>query len=388
MSASALSVAHGLGLAFKEAGRAGLDRVVPGGAAVPLRSDGITPAWLASALGVRAGAIRAVRVVDEHSGTAARARIAVEADDDAGVPDHLFVKFTPHNFAQHVMMNLFGLGTREVLLYEAMGDAPPVRIPRCYAAKVDATRGRNIMVLEDLSSTATFRTVLDSLSPSEAEAVVDAMADLHVAFWETDRFKHDLKPMTGRAPAANALGDVIRKRLMGSMKGHTADLVPAAMKQQSRIFFERSTDIDAFWASQPQTLLHGDPHLGNLFFEGDKPGFLDWQVAMAGVGVRDVAYFATASVAPDLLRKIERGLVERYASRLDAASVPADLDRLWANYRAGVTEFYMSAVCSAEAGERAQALDITRAGVERAVAGVEANDSFEVLAALVEGKRV
>ena len=98
------------------------------------------------------------------------------------------------------------------------------------------------------------------------------------------------------------------------MKGLGAELVPPDMQQQCRILFENSAGVDAMWASQPQTVLHGDPHLGNLFFEGDEPGFLDWQVSMAGAGIRDVAYFATASVDSELLRTIERGLVERYAA--------------------------------------------------------------------------
>jgi aminoglycoside phosphotransferase (APT) family kinase protein len=160
------------------------------------------------------------------------------------------------------------------------------------------------------------------------------------------------------------------------------------MQQEGRVFFERSADLDAYWASEPQTVLHGDPHFGNLWFEGDKPGFLDWQVAIAGAGVRDVAYFTTLSVDTDLRREIEHGLVERYAARLDAAGVEADVDHLWTVFRAGATEAYLSAVASAEAGDRAQDPEICRLGVERSVAAISDHDSFGVLAALVDGKRV
>ncbi len=360
--------------------------MIPGGS-IPLRIDGVTPSWLAAALAVPAGSIRSVRVVDEHSGTAARARIEVDADLDVGLPERLFVKFMPHDFAQHTMMNLFQLGRREVHLYQTMGDAPPIRVPRCYAAEVDGVRGRNIMIFEDLTGTATFRTVCDSLGADEAQAVVDAMTDLHIAYWEDTSVLAGFRPISARSPGVSALGDLIRRRFLGNMKGPTADLVPADMKRKCRILFERSADIDAFWASQPQTLLHGDPHLGNLFFEGASPGFLDWQVAMSGAGMRDVAYFATVSVEPTLLRRIERDLVERYAARLEAVGIVVDADHLWDLYRAGVTEMFMSAVCAAEAGDRAQPADVARSGVERSVAGVEAHDSFDVLAALIDGKR-
>lgn len=82
-------------------------------------------------MGLRSGAIRSVRVIDENSGTAARGRIEVEADTGVDVPDHLFLKFTPHNYLQHVMMLVFELGTREVFLYRTLGDELPVRSPRC-----------------------------------------------------------------------------------------------------------------------------------------------------------------------------------------------------------------------------------------------------------------
>ena len=194
--------------------------------------------------------------------------------------------------------------------------------------------------------------------------------------------------MTVRSATSDLLGDLVRRRFIGNMKGQAADIVPARMQQQGRILFERSAGVDAFWAAQPRTVIHGDTHLGNLFFEGDSPGFIDWQVTRAGVGMRDVAYFATGSVEPELLRKIERGLVDRYAASLDAAGIPVDVDQLWAIYRVGATEFYTSVVAASEAGERAQDPEICRVGVERAVAAIEAHDSLTVLATLADGRHV
>lgn len=383
MSTSAALTARGMGLVMREASRAALDRRRPSTGPVPLHPSGVTPRWLESTLGLRHGSVRSVALLDEDSGTAARARIAIEADPAAGLPEVAFVKSMPRNYLQHVLMNAFDLGTREVHAYRALGDEPPVRIPRCYAAVVDDRRHRNIMILEDLGPSARFRTVADSLSAQEAEAMVDALADLHAAYWESGRFTRDMAPLAGRSGVANALGDVIRRQLLGKPRGAAAELVPGWMRHQSRIFFEQSERIDAFWARQPQTLIHGDPHLGNLFFIGDAPGLLDWQVATINAGIRDVAYFATASVSPDLLRSLERGLVERYAARLGAAGVEVDVEGQWTLYRAGVTELYLAAVSTAGSGERMQPAEVSRAGVERAVAAVEAHDSFELLADLI-----
>jgi hypothetical protein len=382
---SARVAARGTALVATEIARAGYSRARASGGDVPLRSSGLTPRWLEGAMGLPAGAIASVSVVDEHSGTAGRARLALQAGGDVDVPSHVFVKLTPTSYFQHVLMLLFGLGEREVLVYRSIAPDLPVRVPRCYATVIDARRGRNAIVLEDLADTARFRDIREPASASETEAVVDAMARQHAAFWQTGRLQGDLRPLTGRAAAANLLGDVIRKRFLGSMKGLGADMVPKEMQGQCSIFFERSAGIDAMWASQPQTVLHGDPHLGNLFFEGATPGFLDWQIAMAGAGIRDVAYFAVQSVDADLLRTIERGLVDRYASGLEAAGITVDPERLWTLYRAGVTEAFLASVTTAEAGERMQNEEVCRAGISRAVAGVEAHDSFTVLARLVDG---
>ncbi|WP_232236184.1 phosphotransferase family protein [Nocardia sp. BMG51109] len=376
-----------VGLAAREGLRAGLDRVVPGPAAIPRRAEEITARWLATALGAPPGAIDSVRVLESGSGTAARARMAVKSDR-GDIPEQLFVKLPPRDYLQHVLMNVFRLGTREVHAYRALGPNPPVRVPRCHVAQHDRIRRRNILVLEDLSEVAQFRTVVDTVTRDEAEAVVDAMADLHAAFWGTGRFAGDLRPLAVRTAADIRLGDLIRRQFLGQITGHAADLVPDAMKQRCRIFYRRSAAIDTFWAAQPRTLIHADPHLGNLFFTEGGPGLLDWQIATAGAGIRDIAYFANASVEPVLLRRIERALVERYTARLDAAGIGVDAERMWTLYRAAITELFLAAVCTAEAGERMQPFEVSRVGVERAVAGVAAHDSFDVLAALIDGKQV
>ena len=42
----------------------------------------------------------------------------------------------------------------------------------------------------------------------------------------------------------------------------------------------------------PQTLLHGDPHIGNTYvLPDDTVGFLDWQMARSGNFALDLGYF-------------------------------------------------------------------------------------------------
>ncbi len=385
---SARLVARSVGLVTREMARCALDRLVPLACEVPHRSAGLTATWLEAAMDLPAGTIRSVSVLDEHHGTAARARVAIEADPSAGLPRHLFVKFTPRNFQQHVLMNVMDLGVREVLFYRAVAGAAPIRVPRCYAVQVDTRRGRNAMVLEDLSGAARFRDIREPCDADEAGAVTDALADLHAAFWESERFAGDLAPLVARSAPATFLGELFVRRILGDLKGQAADLVPPEVQRGSRVLLDQKQAVDAFWAAEPRTLIHGDTHLGNLFFEDAAPGFLDWQAVMAGPGIRDLAYFVIASVDAPRARDIERSLVDRYAQRLAGNGVDTDADHLWTRYRAAVAELYISAVVTSGTGERMQAQAVSRVGVERVVAAVQALDTFEVLAALVAGDRV
>lgn len=374
------------GLLAKEVARCGVDRAFPSRATVPARTRDLTPAWLASALGVPPGTVRGLRVFDEHHGTASRARLEVDAGDDASLPRRLFVKFTPRALQQQLLMNVMDLGRREVLFYDAVAAGVPVRVPRCYAAQLEPGGRRNVMVFEDLSGRARFRDLREPCTAEEAASVVDALADLHAAYWQSPRFDADLRLLAARSPEADYLAAVIVRRMVEKPKDDVLAMLPPGTHRASRLLYEHREAVDAFWAREPRTLAHGDPHLGNLYFEGDRPGFLDWQAVTAGPGIRDLAYFLTASVDVPVARAVERGLVQRYGDRLAAGGVTVDPDALWARYRAAITEIYVAAVVTAGTAERMQPRAVTRIGVERAVAAVNEHDSFAVLAALATGR--
>ncbi|WP_051570724.1 phosphotransferase family protein [Cryptosporangium arvum] len=363
----------------REMVRCGVSRAVTG--RLPDRAERVTAPWLASVLGRE---VRSVSLLSQDSGTAARARIALDAE-----PGRVFVKLTPRDVRQQLLMNVVGLGHREVLFYRAVAADVPIRVPRCYAAFDDPALGRIALVLEDLTGKATFRDVRDDVSVAEAGAVVDAFADLHAALWESPRLTGPLAALgpLRRSPVVGVFGRALVRRALARPAAPVADLVPAALARRSRVVTENLEAIDDFWAAQPRTLTHGDPHLGNLFFEGASPGFLDWQVATICPGIRDVAYFLVTSLTPANAREHERRLVDRYGERLAAAGITSDPDTLWTSYRAIAAEAYIAALATAGAGERMQPRAVARSGVARASAAVQALDTFDAIADLVGLRR-
>ena len=88
--------------------------------------------------------------------------------------------------------------------------------------------------------------------------------------------------------------------------------------------------------SGAQTLLHGDPHIGNTYVTPDDGvGFLDWQVVRTGNPSIDLGYFLQGSCTTEDRRNVERRLVEEYCAALE---LPADerpsSDDVWLRYRA------------------------------------------------------
>ena len=42
------------------------------------------------------------------------------------------------------------------------------------------------------------------------------------------------------------------------------------------LFVEHHSWFDEIWHTGPATYIHGDTHIGNVFLDGDRVGFLDW----------------------------------------------------------------------------------------------------------------
>ena len=82
-------------------------------------------------------------------------------------------------------------------------------------------------------------------------------------------------------------------------------------------------------------MLHGDPHLGNMFFEPDgRPGFLDWQRVMQGHWAHDVAYFTISALEPEPCAEHERALLRSYLDALAGFGGPElPIDAAFLAYR-------------------------------------------------------
>jgi aminoglycoside phosphotransferase (APT) family kinase protein len=350
-------------------GRAGTGWAGNGRAgALPRVVDDVTPDVLGALL---ARPVTGIARLEETAGTTIRARLAV---DGPGAPTSVFVKLAPRAVATRLFVGLARLGTTEVSFYERLRATLPIAAPAAHAARYDPRTGRFALVLEDLGARGCrFADVRGAPSPAEAEAVVRTLATLHGAYggpapgvdlsWVVTHAADPAAPLTAR---------LLRLVVARLRRTHPGLLPPG-----SALVIERQRDIEQRLPRDGFTLLHGDPHFGNVYFDDTVPGFVDWQVLRRGLGLRDLAYFLTLSLPTERRRTEERTLLALYLEELARHGGPAlDPAQSWRRYRLLASYPFVAAAFTRAAGGL-QAAEIADAGLRRASAALEDLDTLD-----------
>jgi aminoglycoside/choline kinase family phosphotransferase len=296
---------------------------------------GITPAWLTKVLPVGA-AVHAVDTapmeVASAAGELARLTLTYDSGSERG-PATVIAKAPGSGEIQQAMDAAMGLFSRERFVYAEVAQALPVRLPACYhPGDYDA---REPMLLEDLAGRRMGDQVA-GLDRADAERLVDLLADLHAAFWETQPPGGDASRLVSWADPmfAAMLTQLVtsgvaalRQLYEGRVATDVLDAIEQAAPDWGKVLLR--------CAEGPQTFVHNDFRLDNVFFESDgTPIVIDWQLAGRCRGTQDLAYLLSGSMATDALRDAWEPLVARYHSRLLAGGVTGyDLDECRFHYR-------------------------------------------------------
>lgn len=353
------------------AGRVATDALVGGRFGLPRSADEIDPAVLSRVMGTT---VRSVRVLSRDAGTSSRARLVLTGKN---VPESVFVKVAAQIAATRLMGELGRLGHTEVRFYRQL--APRViGVPYCYGAAFDPWTGRYLLVLEDLpAESCEFPDTLHPLSTDQAGLIVELLAELHATFW-------DRLPRDGRGPLGwlyTPSGDVtslLTGSLMHASIKRLAERTTIPVENGAFIA-DNYRDVAALIDTPPHTVMHGDAHPGNMYFQGGKAGLLDWQAVRRGHPSRELAYALITSLTPEDRRASQRELLDDYRRALVAAGGPElDRDDLWLRFRQGALYAYVAPLITTGMGGM-QVEDIAMEGLRR---GVTALDDLETVAAL------
>ena len=109
------------------------------------------------------------------------------------------------------------------------------------------------------------------------------------------------------------------------------DVLTSHYVTAGELYVQHADRIDALWNTGPQTYIHGDTHIGNVFLDNGRVGFHDWGLSRVSTPLRDVSYFLTMSVDPEARRR--SGLLRVYLDALRAARGPESASTAFAVHR-------------------------------------------------------
>ena len=346
--------------------------------AIPLDVGDATAEWLSSALGTP---VARVEVIDAHSGTTGRARLGLHYDNGATGPASVFLKLAPFDERQRRFVDAVGLGIAEAHFYRDVAPEIPVRVPTVHCALLDDT-GRYAMLLEDLeASGCRFPSPHDTDVADTIAAVVEGLATLHITYWGSPRLEDggDLSWVRDGYRVAFGSGAAFVEKARDAF----GDQMSADFLRLADLTIARPADVAALLAAGPPTLIHGDPHLGNLFMDSATAGFFDWGMVWRATGMRDVAYVLGNSTPTEVRRSHERDWVRLYIDRLGASGIDLTFDDAWTQYRLLVAYAWNSATSTAAMGSRWQAVEVGRGGMGRATAAIEDLETVDLLESLL-----
>jgi aminoglycoside phosphotransferase (APT) family kinase protein len=100
------------------------------------------------------------------------------------------------------------------------------------------------------------------------------------------------------------------------------------------LYIAQPERVLALWSHAPHTVVHGDAHLGNVFVDGARVGFLDWGLLAVAPAMRDVSYFLALAMTAKERRASEGALLEHYLGvRKSLGGAPIALDEAWRAHR-------------------------------------------------------
>ena len=277
----------------------------------PHTADSVSADWLTDALQRfgSADAITSVDVISKNNGTNDNARLRLHraANGDQG-PATLFAKGPPAHAERRQQVIGTGMGRREVLFYQSLAAEVDLELLEVHAAEYDEVSGAFFLALEDLTDVAkAFPDFVAGLPATTAATALEGLARMHVRF-EDDQQRETVAPWLTTRPGSSTYG---RRMLKYALDNHR-DRLTGSFARVSETYIDHQELLQQHWSAGRPTIIHGDPHIGNIFLRNAHAGFLDWGLVAVGSAMRDTSYFIAMCLDPAERRRTEDDLLAHY----------------------------------------------------------------------------
>ncbi|MBW2424362.1 MAG: phosphotransferase [Deltaproteobacteria bacterium] len=302
-------------------------------ALIPKDASEIDADWLDEILAERHPGVRveSVEIADRAEVTNSHAWLRVRYAEAAGAPESLFCKLLPIDPARRPAIAHTRMGLREAKFYADLAPKLSLRVPIAHGVRYEEEgEGAFVLLLEDLAeSGCTVSTGPESPSPDATARALEDLAGLHVRFED---------PMVrakeaGWVPEPDPPTDYGTLRLQEGLDHHR-DKLTDAFAEMALLYIAEQAALHALWREGPKTVIHGDAHIGNLFDDHGRTGFLDWGLVVVSTPLRDMSYFIAMSLSIEDRRAHERDLIEHYLDvRRGLGGSAIDFDTAWQAHR-------------------------------------------------------
>lgn len=298
--------------------------------------------WLTAVLcgGVPNAAVENVTFVGGSDGMTSRRGMRLrynEAGRAAGLPDRLFGKATPH-FESRLLLGMSGALFCEPDFYNILRPKLLIEAPVAHFAAADPVSLRSILLFADMADNGTiFTDPYHYLTRDQAEDMVLLMARFHSFLWRSPLL--DALPQLRNAlefqQNVNAHIDFRARSDIGMDRAAAA--IPESIRgRKDAIWNDGLMASMAINSRLPNTLVHGDVHIGNWYITpSGRVGLTDWQTIVRGHGAGDLAYALSSALTVEDRRAWEEDLVTLYVESLRSFGVEDDdgVADMWLYYR-------------------------------------------------------
>ncbi len=298
---------------------------------VPVHPDDITPEWLTAALQERhpGARVAGVEVVFRAEVTNAHARLAVTYDEAAGAPPTMFCKLLPLDDRRASIAGT-RMGPREVRFYRDLAPLLKLRVPEVHVGLHDEADDSFVLLMEDLEASGC--TVSDGPTGVDADGAATALeglAEIHVRYEDPARRAAEA-PWVPPLQFGSTYGSVMLQYGLDNHRDRLSD----AFATISEIYIHQGRALFDLFTSGPKTIIHGDTHVGNLFFDHGTIGFLDWGIINVNTPMREVSYFMNMAMDIEERRRSQADLLRMYLdARRAFGGSEISFDDAWTAHR-------------------------------------------------------
>ncbi|MFR9806840.1 phosphotransferase [Pseudonocardia sp. RS010] len=288
---------------------------------IPPGPAAVTPEWLTSVLCADYPGVRVTEVEASNRSSQTTSRVALRLGYSAGAPESLptdvFVKFT-ETVQQRVFAGLVKFLDGEPEFYASLRGLADFECPLGYHGRVDRRSWASVVVMEDVAATrgATFQHATTAIDRPAIESLLSTMAAYHGQYWEHPAVVGSTLKRPEDHQANIGLFLNARKQAMVGVD-RTPGFPAALRSRQDELWRALVDSMRELSHGGPQTLLHGDPHIGNTYRTRDGTvAFADWQVVMRGTWAYDFADTVATALTVEDRRAWERDLLAHYLDEL------------------------------------------------------------------------